>query len=165
MLSTFLNSLEIEGTAPSGDRECFVFLISKRYGLSIESAQVATKDFKFDALIKLAGTHDNEFLKSIIFSTERIHSLPVPKAFSNEDLVNQDTAIWFVDCSPETFEFHCVNNKDQLLNTLLYRTKFLSDYLERDGGFGRMCDLFAERRRFDLKQLTKKYFSFIQFPN
>jgi hypothetical protein len=157
--------MQSSSIAPLSEIEA-IHLISKRYGLTFESALAATKDLKLDALIKLAEKQDNEFLKSVLLSTEPIHTLPdAATSFTDEELIDQDTILWFVDCSAETFEFHCVNNKDQLLNTLLFRKKFLADYLENDGGCGRMCDLFMERRRYDLMEITSTHFPHIQFPN
>jgi hypothetical protein len=163
MLSEFLKSLTIEDKVLADEeKESFIYLLSQRYGFSFQSAQAIAKDVSILILAQLAGTDDNQLLQEIVFSDDTIHQLPDPMSYSDDDLVSRDSHLWFADCSASTLEWHAINNKDQLLNTLLHRSNFLKNYMENEG---RMVDLLVERQRYDLVEIIGKHFPWVRFPN
>jgi hypothetical protein len=160
MLSDFLCSLTKDPA--QCEPGSFIVLISQRYGISLESAKLVSADLPFEQVAILAGSNNDQVLENVVFSDSPIHTLPNPESFTDEHLVDRRCHLWFADCSTETFEWHCINNKETLLNTLLFRTKFLKDYLQNELSSGRYVDLLTDRGREDLLKVVGKHFPFIR---
>lgn len=142
----------------SEERESMLNLICLRYGITQGYAKEVCDGMETPELSKIAGGSSDVGILDSILGNYR--AVPSPCELPEDNLVSEGW-VWFVDCSIETFEWHCKWNSEALLTTLQWRSKFCQDYFD-DPEF-RLMDLLKVRGRQDLMTLVKEYFPDLSF--